>query len=82
MADASVYPKTLYTRQGSAREVINNGQEAWARLQGYTDPYVFSEYPRSLYMGGDRYKEERVVNSAAEEKAARKEGFRIIGEKE
>lgn len=37
-----------------------------------------TEYPKSLYQGGDRTAPERVVRSDEEEVAARAEGFKMI----
>ena len=39
---------------------------------------VSKHYPKSLYQGGDRSAEHRIVNSAEEELAARDEGFKMI----
>jgi hypothetical protein len=32
--------------------VKNNGEEARAREQGYTEPYKYQEYPKHLYKDG------------------------------
>lgn len=40
------------------------------------------DYPRSLYMGGDRNAAHLIVNDAEEEKAARKGGYKNLDEVE
>lgn len=40
----------------------------------------FQEYPKHLYLNGDRTAADKIVADAAEEKAARAEGFRMIGD--
>jgi hypothetical protein len=61
-----------------------------ARAQGFTEPYKYQEYPKHLYKDGVREVhpvsgeqvsgDERVVKGKAEEDAARKAGFRMLGE--
>lgn len=47
-----------------------------------TEEAKSTEFPKSLHKGGDREKEELVVQSAEEEAAARKKGFKMIHEVE
>lgn len=46
-----------------------------------TKPYVFQEYPKSLYLGGERTADHRVANNVDEERAARADGFKMIDPK-
>jgi hypothetical protein len=83
------YPKDLF-KGGEAKTCRNNGEEAQARLQGYTEPYKFQEYPKHLYKDGVRVVfdnndkhvsgKDRIVKNKEEEDAARAEGFLLIGE--
>lgn len=41
-------------------------------------PYVYQEYPKSLYKDGARDGQQCVVTDAEEEKAARKDGFKML----
>ena len=89
MQTQTEYPKTLF-KSGEAKEIKNNGEEAWARQQGFTEPYKHQEYPKQLYKGGTREVHplsgdqvratERVVKNEGEEKAARADGFFMLGE--
>lgn len=75
---------------GEAKTVADTGQEARARAEGFTEPYKHQEYPKHLYKDGTREVhavsgdqvsgEARIVKNAEEEKAARKEGFRMLGD--
>lgn len=83
------YPLELF-KGGEAKTVADAGQEARARAEGFTEPYKHQEYPKHLYKNGEREVHpvsgdqvkavERVVGNADEEKAARKDGFRLLGE--
>lgn len=83
------YPKTLF-KGGESKECRTNGDEAQARLQGYTEPYKYQEYPKHLYKDGlpvvfdknDKHVsgEDRIVKDKDEEDAAREDGFAMIGE--
>lgn len=46
-----------------------------------TKPYVFQEYPKSLYKGGERSGEHRVATDVESERAARADGFKMIDPK-
>lgn len=85
------YPITLF-KHGESKEIKNSGEEAQARAQGFTEPYKFQEYPKALYRDGERVPVSfdsveklhdggcRVVNSKAEEDAARAAGYRMLHE--
>lgn len=83
------YPFELF-KGGEGKTVADAGQEARARAEGFTEPYKYQDYPKHLYKNGEREVHpvsgdqvkavERVVKNAEEEKAARKDGFRMIGE--
>lgn len=85
------YPFDLF-KSGQSLTVKNSGEEAVARKDGYCEPYSHQEYPKHLYMGGKRqvnqttFAEENtvscIVKNAEEEKAARANGFRRLGEAE
>lgn len=70
--------KALYNEAGASRVVYNDEEERKVRAEGFTKPYEYREYPKSLYMGGDRSGAHRVVNDAAEEAAARNDGFKML----
>lgn len=78
---AKEYPFTLF-KGGDAKEVKDTLEEARAREQGYTEPYKHQEYPKHLYLAGDRHGADRVVKDKAEEEAARAEGFRMASDPE
>jgi hypothetical protein len=78
---ASKYPMTLF-KGGEAKEVANDGEEAKARAEGFTEPYKFQEYPKHMYLGGKRDGEDRVVKDEDEEDEAREEGFLTLHEVE
>lgn len=83
------YPGQLF-KGGEAKDIKNNGEEATARAQGFTEPYKFQEYPKHLYMGGLRVltdpagkespNQERVVNGIDDEDEARAAGFLMLGD--
>lgn len=73
--------KALYNAAGESRVVYTEQEENDARARGFTKGYEFTEYPKSLYQGGDRTAAERVVRDADEERAARADGFKMIDQK-
>jgi hypothetical protein len=73
--------KPLYNDKGESRVTYTEAEERKARAEGFTKSYTFQEYPKSLHKDGDRLQPERVVRDSDAEKAARAEGFRMIGEK-
>lgn len=85
------YPFDLF-KSGQSLTVKNSGEEAVARKDGYCEPYEYQEYPKHLYMGGKREVDQTtfaeintkscIVKNAEEEKAARANGFRRLGEAE
>lgn len=85
------YPFELF-KFGQSLTVKNSGEEAVARKDGYCEPYTHQEYPKHLYMGGKREVDQTtfaeintkscIVQNAEEEKAARANGFRRLGETE
>jgi hypothetical protein len=89
MPEEQKYPKQLQ-KYGETLEVKDPIEEGRARSNGYTEPYKFQEYPRSLYMGGVREThpvtgeqvsaDHVVVNDAKEEESARAKGYLSLGE--
>lgn len=75
------YPKDLF-KYGEPRTVKDSSEEAKARAEGFTEPYKYQEFPKHLYLNGDRTGTDKVVASLEEETAARAAGFRMIGEPE
>ncbi len=76
--------KHLYKegKPGNVRFVRSEEEERIARADGYMELTGVYEYPRSLYLAGDRNQQELVVTNAAEEKAARRKGFLNLDEVE
>lgn len=75
--------KGLYNSAGESRVVYNELEEKDANARGFTLtydqlPFNLREYPKALYMGGDRGAAHVVVRDDAEERTARKDGFKMI----
>lgn len=71
----------LYNKDGVSRVVYTEAEDTKARADGFTEPYRFTEYPKSMHKDGDRTAPERVVKDAGEERAARADGFKMIDKK-
>lgn len=78
--------RPLYNAAGLSRVVFSDAQEAKAKAEGYTLQYKdlparLREYPKALYMGGDRNSTYIAVADEAEESAARADGYKQIDAK-
>lgn len=73
--------KALYNKAGQSQVVFTEAEEKKAREAGFTESYTYQHYPLALYKDGDRSKNYVEVKNAEEERAARKDGFKMIDPK-